>query len=70
MYYPNLCCRFKGTIGIIKYDAPKAREILGIHGGIYFIRQDGDFTLLAGDADTGTQPVYKGFIPINRRDRR
>ena len=54
MSYPNLCRCFKGTIGSIKPDAPKAREILGIHGGMSFISQDGDFTLLAGNADTGT----------------
>ena len=58
-----------GMIVSIKSDAPKARAILSIHGGMYFISQDGYFTLLAGDADTGTQTVYKGFITINRRDR-
>ena len=69
MLYPNLCRRFKVIIGSIKSNAPKAREILSIHGGMYFISQDGDFTLLAGDADTGTQTVYNGFITINLRDR-
>ena len=69
MSYPNLCRRFKGMIGSIKSDAPKAREILSIHGGMYFISQDGDFTLLADNADTGTKTVYKRFTTINRRDR-
>ena len=69
MLYPNLCCRFKGTIGSINSVGPKTRDILGILSGMSFIRQDGDFTLLAGDADTGTQTVYKGFITIKLRNR-
>ena len=69
MSYSNLCRRFKGIFGSIKSDDPKAREILGIYCGMYFICQDGDLTLLAGDADTGTQTVYKGLIAINRKDR-
>ena len=69
MSHPNLCPCFKGTIGRIKYDTPKAGEIFGIHGGMSFISQDGDFTLLAGNVDTGTQTVYKGFITTNRRYR-
>ena len=69
MPYPNLCLRSRVMLGSIKSDAPKASEILGIHGGMSFNSQDVDFTLLAGDADTGTQTVYKGFITINQRDR-
>ena len=69
MSYTNFCRRFKGTIGSIKSDAPKARYILVMYCGMSFIRQDRDFTLLSGDADTGTQTVYKGFITINQRDR-
>ena len=65
MSYSNLCRRFKGIFGSIKSDAPNAREILIIHGGMPFISQDEDFKLLSGDADTGTQTVYKRFITIN-----
>ena len=69
MSYYNFCRCFKGIFGSIKSNAPKAREIIGIYCGMSFICQDGDFTLLASDADTGTQTVYKGCITINQRDR-
>ena len=54
MSFSNLCRRFKGIFGSIKSDDPKARDIIGIYCGMSFICQDGDFTLLASDADTGT----------------
>ena len=69
MLDPNLCRGFKGMIGSIKSDASKTREILRIHGVMSLIRQDRDFTLLYGDANTSTQTVYRGFITINRSDR-